>query len=128
MEHQPYINKFGLGGVTVREDDQDYKIISSAERGDAMPRQTVNVIRRGGSLLMPSSHLSLDETSSAASSYDSDEEYELAQKEWEESLNQLQQLVGIVLLPFFGKWLGRRWSHIGTPRLPYHWMHINKYF
>lgn len=46
MEHQPYINKFDLGGVTVREDDQDYKIISSAERGDAMPRQTVNVIRR----------------------------------------------------------------------------------
>lgn len=63
---------------------------------------------------MPSSHLSLDDTSPAASSYDSDEEYELAQKEWEESLNQLQQLVGVVLLPFFGKWLGRRWSHIGT--------------
>lgn len=62
---------------------------------------------------MPSSQLSLDDTSSVAS-HDSDEEYELAQKEWEESINQLQQLVGVVLLPFFGKWLGRRWSHIGA--------------
>ncbi|KAF8203130.1 hypothetical protein BJ912DRAFT_1053127 [Pholiota molesta] len=61
---------------------------------------------------MPSPNLSLDDSSSVASSYDSDEEYHLAQKEWEESLSQLQQLVAVVLLPFFGKWLGRRWSHI----------------
>ncbi|KAJ7706296.1 hypothetical protein B0H17DRAFT_1192794 [Mycena rosella] len=52
---------------------------------------------------------SLDDISSQAS-YDSDEDFRLAQKEWEESLHQLQQLVSIVLLPFFGKWLGRRWS------------------
>ncbi|KAF8912973.1 hypothetical protein CPB84DRAFT_1957372 [Gymnopilus junonius] len=59
---------------------------------------------------MPSSVTSLDDRSST-SSYDSDEEYRLAQQEWEESLQQLQQLVAVVLLPFFGKWLGRRWSH-----------------
>lgn len=64
---------------------------------------------------MPSSTASLDDISSRASSYDSEEEYRLAQEEWEESLNQLQQLVSVVLLPFFGKWLGRRWSHIGMP-------------
>ncbi|KAJ7357254.1 hypothetical protein DFH08DRAFT_688086 [Mycena albidolilacea] len=52
---------------------------------------------------------SLDDVSSQAS-YDSDEDFRLAQQEWEESLHQLQQLVSIVLLPFFGKWLGRRWS------------------
>ncbi|KAL4241673.1 hypothetical protein ABKN59_000861 [Abortiporus biennis] len=46
-----------------------------------------------------------------AESYDSEEELRLAQEEWEESLEQLQQLVSIVLLPFLGKWLGRRWSH-----------------
>jgi hypothetical protein len=46
--------------------------------------------------------------------YDSDEEYRLAQKEWEESLEQLQQLVSIVLLPFFGRWVGRKWSYWGT--------------
>jgi len=64
---------------------------------------------------MTSSDLSIDDhLSSAASSYDSDEEYQIAQREWEESLGQLQQLVAAVLLPFFGKWLGRRWSHIGS--------------
>ncbi|KAJ7783667.1 hypothetical protein DFH07DRAFT_727227 [Mycena maculata] len=52
---------------------------------------------------------SLDDVSSQAS-YDSDENFRLAQQEWEESLHQLQQLVSIVVLPFFGKWLGRRWS------------------
>lgn len=45
--------------------------------------------------------------------YDSDEEYRLAQKEWEESLQQLQQLFSIVLLPFLGRWVGRKWSYWG---------------
>ncbi|KAJ7487479.1 hypothetical protein B0H11DRAFT_1720676 [Mycena galericulata] len=59
---------------------------------------------------MPRSNAdSLDDVSSQAS-FDSDEDFRLAQQEWEESLHQLQQLVSIVLLPFFGKWLGRRWS------------------
>jgi hypothetical protein len=63
---------------------------------------------------MPSSDASLDDMSSTTSSYDSDEEYRLAQQEWEESLHQLQQLFAIVLLPIFGKWMGRRWSHLGS--------------
>ncbi|KAJ7225630.1 hypothetical protein GGX14DRAFT_349555 [Mycena pura] len=59
---------------------------------------------------MPHSNAdSLDDVSSQAS-YDSDEDLRLAQQEWEESLHQLQQLFSIVLLPFLGKWLGRRWS------------------
>lgn len=61
---------------------------------------------------MPSSVVSVDDVSSNASSYDCDEEYQLAQQEWEESLDQLRQLVAIVLMPMVGKWLGRRWSHI----------------
>lgn len=60
---------------------------------------------------MPSSVASLDTTGSD-DSFD-EEEYRLAQEEWEESLGQLQQLVSIVLLPYLGKWLGRRWSHWG---------------
>lgn len=66
---------------------------------------------------MPSSVASLDSISST-SSYDSDEEYRLAQEEWEESLQQLKQLVSVVLLPFVGKWMGRRWSHWGASSLP----------
>lgn len=64
---------------------------------------------------MSRSVVSLDTASDSGDSYDSDEELRLAQEEWEESMEQLQQLVSIVLLPFFGKWLGRRWSHWGEP-------------
>ncbi|KAJ7125694.1 hypothetical protein C8R43DRAFT_716877 [Mycena crocata] len=68
---------------------------------------------------------SLDDVSSQAS-YDSDEDFRLAQQEWEESLHQLQQLVSIVLLPFFGKWLGRRWSQWAYSR--YLRLGLNKSF
>lgn len=61
---------------------------------------------------MPASVASLDTTPSDAA-YDSDDD-RLADEEWEESLRELQDLVGVVLLPFLGKWLGRRWSHWGT--------------
>ena len=44
-------------------------------------------------------------------SYYSDEEDRLLEQEWQESLQQLQQLFSIVLLPWMGKWLGRRWSY-----------------
>jgi len=66
---------------------------------------------------MPDSEPSVDlSSSSSETSYDSDEEFRLAQKEWEESLEQLQQLVSVVLLPFIGKWLGRRWSQSAFAR------------
>ena len=66
---------------------------------------------------MPKSIQSLDSisvSSDDASSYDSDEEDRLAEQEWQESLQQLQQLFAIVLLPYLGKFLGRRWSHWGA--------------
>ncbi|KAF7436700.1 hypothetical protein PC9H_003533 [Pleurotus ostreatus] len=65
---------------------------------------------------MPASDVSLSDMHSEAS-IDSEEEYLLAQQEWEESLQQLQQLVGALLLPYFGKWLGRQTSHWGTSAL-----------
>lgn len=63
--------------------------------------------------LLPLTFMPSSIDSSSISSYDSDEEYRLAQEEWEESLEQLKQLVSVVLLPFVGKWMGRRWSHWG---------------
>jgi Mitochondrial import 2 len=65
---------------------------------------------------MPRSEASLDDISSDTS-YDADEDYRLAQQEWEESLQQLHQLLTVVLMPFLGKWLGRRWSYWGQPSL-----------
>lgn len=63
---------------------------------------------------MPASVASLDSVSSSGSDYDSEEEERLAQLEWEESLDQLQQLFSVVFLPYLGKWLGRRWSYWGA--------------
>ncbi|KAI0931891.1 hypothetical protein AcW1_000830 [Taiwanofungus camphoratus] len=61
---------------------------------------------------MPESIASLDSVSiSSQDSYDSDEEDRIAEQEWKESLEQLQQLFSIVLLPYLGKWLGRKWSY-----------------
>lgn len=65
--------------------------------------------------IMPGSVDSLDSTvSSEGSDYYDDEDARLAEEEWQESLVQLQQLVSFVLLPYLGKFLGRRWSHWGT--------------
>jgi hypothetical protein len=66
---------------------------------------------------MPGSVSSLDSDLSRHHSddgYDSDEEYLLAQREWEESLEQLQELVSIVVLPYLGRFLGRKWSYWRT--------------
>ncbi|KAJ8520131.1 hypothetical protein ONZ45_g3013 [Pleurotus djamor] len=60
---------------------------------------------------MPVSDPSLDDFHSESSFDSEDEDYLLAQQEWEESLQQLRQLVGGLLLPYFGKFLGRRWSY-----------------
>ncbi|KIJ68566.1 hypothetical protein HYDPIDRAFT_82497 [Hydnomerulius pinastri MD-312] len=58
---------------------------------------------------MPRSDASLDTESDV--SYDSDEEYRLAQKEWDESMEELQQLALVLLLPWAGKFLGRKTSY-----------------
>jgi MIM2-like protein len=60
---------------------------------------------------MPNSVVSID--SYFSSDLSDDEEYRIAQQEWEESLEQLAQIVSVVLLPFLGRWLGRRWSYWG---------------
>ena len=83
----------------------------AGRRRAASPVPWVRASHRFHTVTMPQSVMSLDSLSSDGS-YDSDDE-RLAQEEWEESLEQLAQLVSVVLLPFFGKWLGRRWSYWG---------------
>jgi hypothetical protein len=63
---------------------------------------------------MPRSEASLDDLSSDTSS-DAEEDRRLAQQELEESLQQLHQLFSVVVMPFLGKLLGRRWSYWGQP-------------
>jgi len=43
--------------------------------------------------------------------YDSERERQL-EREWEEGMEQLKLITTIVLLPFFGKWLGKKWAYL----------------
>lgn len=55
---------------------------------------------------------SLPSVSSGILSSETDSEYESdAQKEWERSLDQLQLLLTMVLVPFVGKYLGRKFAY-----------------
>jgi hypothetical protein len=58
-----------------------------------------------------SSISSLDSPGSSDGYFSEDDEYALARKEYEENVEQLKMLVSVVLMPFLGKFLGRRWSH-----------------
>ena len=59
---------------------------------------------------------SLDTSDSLSdSSLDLDEDALLAQQEWEESIEQLQKLFSLVLLPMAGKYFGRSFSYWGEP-------------
>jgi hypothetical protein len=64
---------------------------------------------------------SLSSSSSSASSessYDEDEERALIQEEWEESLRQMEVVMSIIIMPFFGKWFGRQWAYWGKSSQP----------
>ncbi|KAL1754699.1 hypothetical protein FB107DRAFT_291494 [Schizophyllum commune] len=52
---------------------------------------------------------SLDDLSDT-SSVRSDDSYLQALIEWEENLDQLRDIFGMVLLPLLGRYLGRKWS------------------
>ncbi|PWN50174.1 hypothetical protein IE53DRAFT_379974 [Violaceomyces palustris] len=53
--------------------------------------------------------------------YDDDDEYDrLAQEEWDEGVRQLELAFKVMLLPFVGKWLGRKSSYWAFERFKRH--------
>jgi hypothetical protein len=50
------------------------------------------------------------DSDSASDGYDSERERQL-EREWEEGMRQLKLITTIVLLPLFGKWLGKKWAY-----------------
>ncbi|RPB03755.1 hypothetical protein L873DRAFT_1760160 [Choiromyces venosus 120613-1] len=50
--------------------------------------------------------------SSHDSDSDDDDEQGDAEAEWQESLQQLELLLSMVLVPFIGKWVGRKCAYI----------------
>lgn len=47
------------------------------------------------------------------SSFDSEDQSALIQEEWEESMRQIEAVLSVIILPFFGKWWGRRFAFWG---------------
>lgn len=52
---------------------------------------------------------------SGSDSGDTDAELDaMVQEEWEESLRQMEVVISIIVIPYFGKWFGRQWAFWGT--------------
>ncbi|KAL7420052.1 hypothetical protein Q5752_005017 [Cryptotrichosporon argae] len=69
----------------------------------------------GSSPASSTSSLSYPSDASSLSSLDTDDDdgaddSALIQEEWEESVRQLEMLLSVIVLPFFGKWFGRQWA------------------
>ena len=47
----------------------------------------------------------------SSSALDSDDDVDEAQEEWERSLEQLQMLLTMILIPFAGKYFGRKFAY-----------------
>lgn len=59
-----------------------------------------------------------DDDELSITTWDSEEEQRRAQQEWDDSIKQLNLALQIMVLPFFGKWLGRKWSYWGRSIYP----------
>ena len=41
----------------------------------------------------------------------------MIQEEWEENLRQFETMLSILIIPFFGRWYGRRFAYFGESEL-----------
>lgn len=74
----------------------------------------VHRVRAGHSALEDVDDDDDDDTDISITTWDSEEEERRALQEWEENVQQLNLALQVMLLPFFGKWLGRKWSYWGA--------------
>jgi len=68
------------------------------------------------SFIEPSSNDEIDSLPSSATSSSADEEEYMsdADREWKESLQQLELLLTMVMVPYLGKYFGRKAAYWGT--------------
>lgn len=57
-------------------------------------------------------------SSSTSSSVDEDEYISDAEREWRESLQQMELLLTMVMVPYIGKYFGRKFAYYGTSCQP----------
>lgn len=104
LQRQPYAHLIRAdsftGGDDDVDDDEEQKHRSRIRRRKAYERRRANKYDNDD-----------DDDNLSVTTYDSEEEARLAQEEWEESIGQLNLALQVMVLPFFGKWLGRKTSY-----------------
>ncbi|RYP46777.1 hypothetical protein DL768_007066 [Monosporascus sp. mg162] len=98
-------------GTSIRSTTVDY-LISTYYRH----RRPAEIMSLSDSFAIPdisgSDHDEIDSLpSSTSESFSSDEDYDEAQREWETSIQQLELLLTMVLVPFVGKYFGRKFAY-----------------
>ena len=63
---------------------------------------------------LPSSQTDSDDVTVSESEYEESD----ADKEWKESLQQLELLLSMVIVPYMGKYFGRKFAYWGECRIP----------
>lgn len=116
LQRQPYahlIKAHGYAGGRDNDDDEDDVDDDEEQRYKDKIRKRKDYDRsrrkRGGGATRYDDNDDDDDFS--VTTYDSEEEAGLAQEEWEESIGQLNLALQVMVLPFFGKWLGRKTSY-----------------
>lgn len=71
---------------------------------------------------------SASNSSLGADIYSEDESESDADEEWQESMEQLEQLLSMVIIPFMGKFLGKKCAYWGRSVWPSIWMVAAKLF
>jgi len=86
---------------------------TSHEDVDSLPSVSSDLLHseEDEDLSPPTDHDDVDSLPSISSSLFSSEEESDAQREWETSLEQLQLLLTMVLIPFVGKYFGRKFAY-----------------
>lgn len=96
-----------------------YKEMASGPKSDNQERQIglpKYLDDEPASAHFPTPFQHVMQANASQESVTSSEEFEreqdrLARQEWDEGVRQLQNAFKLVLIPFFGKWMGRRWSY-----------------
>lgn len=101
----------------IEEEERQFNSSNSSDRRDRLTHETLSQ-QRQRRLDLDAIDTSSEASSSASeaksgSSYDWEHEEDDANQQLQESIEQLQLIVKVVLCPLLGKWLGRKWAYWG---------------
>ena len=107
LSYQQYQHPAAIHHQPLSETMSEYSFTSDSD-SIVMTPSSGSEYSPEASILEPSPSISSHDSSS---DYDDDEGD--AEAEWQESLQQLELLLSMVLVPFVGKWVGRKCAYFG---------------